>query len=520
MQESAFTLIHYYDLNALLFYINQLNSKSDNLTKVIEGNGEYKNETINHVKILHLIKERVDSKINEILPHPKRIKRGLINGLGSIFKSISGNLDASDGERYDKLINQLQSNQEKLANNIDQQNAISLNIVKQFNETVHKISTNEKMLENKINEIYTYIKHSQGHALIIKDYLNQLTNLYEIINALLQDVENSISFSRLNMMHPSIIQTNDLYKELGKIEQHLVNRTLPLKVTLQNTFILQSLIDVECYTLNNKITYVLKIPIVHQYYLNYYHLFSVPTYIESQFKAIIPRNKYLIKNELYYTFENNPCKKVTPGYYICKQGRLQNITEDNPCEIQLLDNKNPSNCHRVQISINKLNLERIGDTNQFIGLLPRQESIKLTCNTREETIRLIGTYLFDIPINCQITTSLGTFTNEKPISTSQSILLPKIGIDQSQETPKFNIELENVRLDELHAIKSQILNNKANIKMDLMGQTPSLWTLLIYVLLIFTVIYICYKKLIVPRCVKKRNQESPATQLSEVQLPR
>ena len=50
----------------------------------------------------------------------KRIKRGLINGLGSIIKSISGNLDQNDAEKYDNLIDQLKNNQKILQNQNEQ----------------------------------------------------------------------------------------------------------------------------------------------------------------------------------------------------------------------------------------------------------------------------------------------------------------------------------------------------------------------------------------------------------------
>lgn len=43
-----------------------------------------------------------------------RNKRGLINVLGSVFKFVSGNLDASDGERYNAAIKELQTNQQNI----------------------------------------------------------------------------------------------------------------------------------------------------------------------------------------------------------------------------------------------------------------------------------------------------------------------------------------------------------------------------------------------------------------------
>lgn len=107
VQEFTYTLIHYYDLNPIILEINKLYIKSKNISETIIPNSEYLFETSNYFKILKLIQDRVETKIVEILPHPNRIKRGLINALGSVFKAVSGNLDASDGERYEKLIAEL-----------------------------------------------------------------------------------------------------------------------------------------------------------------------------------------------------------------------------------------------------------------------------------------------------------------------------------------------------------------------------------------------------------------------------
>ncbi|KAH1028266.1 hypothetical protein HUJ05_001640 [Dendroctonus ponderosae] len=64
--------------------------------------------------------------------------RGLINGIGSIFKTITGNLDASDGERYEKLITELQTNKKQINHAILRQNSLSLSVIKEFNKTVQQ----------------------------------------------------------------------------------------------------------------------------------------------------------------------------------------------------------------------------------------------------------------------------------------------------------------------------------------------------------------------------------------------
>lgn len=54
-----------------------------------------------------------------------RNKRGLVDALGSIIKSISGNLDQNDAINYNNAIKVLQENQNKII--LESNNHISLN---------------------------------------------------------------------------------------------------------------------------------------------------------------------------------------------------------------------------------------------------------------------------------------------------------------------------------------------------------------------------------------------------------
>lgn len=45
-----------------------------------------------------------------------RTKRGLINGLGSVIKDITGNLDFQDGEKINKILNHLEKKITKFTN--------------------------------------------------------------------------------------------------------------------------------------------------------------------------------------------------------------------------------------------------------------------------------------------------------------------------------------------------------------------------------------------------------------------
>lgn len=108
------------------------------------------------------------------------------------------------------MINQLQNNHNK-------QNLISTDIINKFDRTIQQISHNENVLQSKISQVVEQ-QPIKENAICIKDMLSQISNMYEVINSVLQDLENSLSFVKLNVMHPSIIKTTDLYNELLNLQ--------------------------------------------------------------------------------------------------------------------------------------------------------------------------------------------------------------------------------------------------------------------------------------------------------------
>lgn len=528
IQQYDHTLIHYFDLNPIILEINKLHIKSKNLSDIINKNQGYSHDNSNYIKILKFTKEKVESKLREIIPHPHRTRRGLINGLGSIFKAITGNLDASDGERYENLIKDIQNNQNKLSTNILKENSISLQIIDKFNQTVHEISHNEILLQSKINQIAAIVEQRsyRENSLYIKDIQNQLINMYEIINSILQDIETSILFAKLNIMHPSIIKTSQLYVELLKIQKELKLEQLPLEITLDNTLLFENLIKIECFILNNKITYLLHVPIMYPFTFDYYHLYSVPVFAKSQFKAIIPRNKYLLKNELYYIFQqDSPCIEIKPQYHICQKLDIQEIKEDSACEIQLLNAKLSSSttCQYTNIKISKPIIKQLEKSNQWIGLFPQHVICKLKCYQQEEITNLIGTYLFEIPAGCSLETPDQSIKNvQHSLNLKQPILFPDLNQEINiTHLPNITIHLEETKLDELQEIKTQIIQNQPDLYFGQVSHVPSSWTITIYALLVVIIGYQLVRKI---RDKYFKREEAKIEETGEapttVQLPR
>lgn len=83
---------------------------------------------------------------------PKRSRRGLFNGLGTIAKAITGNLDDNDGQQINRILGLFQNNQYNLEKQIEMQYTENNNIIQEFNNTVKNIEHNQQLVRIRINE--------------------------------------------------------------------------------------------------------------------------------------------------------------------------------------------------------------------------------------------------------------------------------------------------------------------------------------------------------------------------------
>ncbi|CAH2019537.1 unnamed protein product [Acanthoscelides obtectus] len=282
--KNCHSILYFYDVNLIITEVNDLKKKTENVAKLTRKYIEHYKHSANYLNVLYFLERKVDGKLNDIFPSTYetvpsfsvRIKRGLINGLGSIFKAITGNLDASDGEKCESLISDLQNDQNKLSEAINSQNTLSVELIDNFNKT-------------------------------------------------------------------------------------------------------------------------------------------------GLFKVVIPSGKYLVKNELYFAFAGDACTETVTKQYVCKELDLRRIKESNPCEVQLLVQKTPTTCREVEAVITEPVMKKLHDFGQWILLISNETTITLSCQEGQETVKVLGSYLAEIPVGCTLE------LNQEPISIgSQPIIFPNI----------------------------------------------------------------------------------------------
>jgi hypothetical protein len=298
-----------------------------------------------HVQFLDHIIKRLDNKFSEILLEtPGRSKRGVLNGLGSIWKTLTGNLDSSDGEYYDQCINKLEKDDREIQNLIKEQIQVTTSTIKNFNYTIQKLQIDEqtfnddlKIIEDEINKIEDNNYYFNNQLKLINT-CEQLLESLVLIESQVNDIIESITFAKLKVLHPSIIKPEYLLNQLSRKSQHLDHNNLPLHPSVYALPVLTNLVTLQAYQTNKRIVFILRIPLIEKEKYTLYHLYSIPTKDSKTnlFHTIIPESKYvaLSENNRQYLKINSieKCKDLQEETLLCSD-LIPFPYENPPCEV-------------------------------------------------------------------------------------------------------------------------------------------------------------------------------------------
>ena len=129
-----------------------------------------------------------------------RSKRGIVNGLGTIVKTLTGNLDAEDGRKYDELFERINKNMNLLQSQNFESISLNKRMISKFNTQLENIKHNERILKNQIIEIKKAIESNNNWRMITesKDALTQLILLTLNLKEMMSEIEHFLLRVRKN----------------------------------------------------------------------------------------------------------------------------------------------------------------------------------------------------------------------------------------------------------------------------------------------------------------------------------
>ncbi|KAL0831317.1 hypothetical protein ABMA28_002153 [Loxostege sticticalis] len=252
------------------------------------------------VRFRDIIKEY--SSITHLID--SRVKRSAwIGGIGTAMKQIFGTLDEDDAIKYDTAINHVQNNQKRLASLMKEHILVTTSALARYNDTLNKIKVNEANLNIAINKLSTELRNitKTTNNLLINSEINSIFTILEssllTLSFQVEDLTNSILFSSVNVLHPSVITPRQLYTELADNYRHLPNNfELAVDLNIDLIHVILSTSKLISYYINDKVMFVLQIPLVNP--RQFYMYNNVPLPIPhnairpDSFSVIVPSHKY------------------------------------------------------------------------------------------------------------------------------------------------------------------------------------------------------------------------------------
>lgn len=113
-------------------------------------------QTKNTLKTLENKLQQVNVRIKVVLPS-NRSKRRLLDGLGTVVKAISGNMDAEDQKRLDNQLKNIENNKQIIKDSIDTQIIVNNNLFETIENITKFINTEQTEIENYFNKAQNLI---------------------------------------------------------------------------------------------------------------------------------------------------------------------------------------------------------------------------------------------------------------------------------------------------------------------------------------------------------------------------
>lgn len=402
-----------------------------------------------------------------------RYKRGLIDGLGSVVKAITGNLDQEDARRFENQIREIRNYAVASERKNNQVVGLMRDFMNQYNDKLDKIRKNQEKLVEAISEI----NRIQSSTQAITIYSQIGTCLQQLYDRLLT-LENAITFSNLGQLHPSVVDPNYLIAELINV-QNEIEWQLAYSPSLRQIHQITKSITVKAYSTNETLNFILEVPLVTNHPYSLLHLYSIPNENNT---VLIPKNPYLILGSYEFAYPRERCLHITESDAICRHVEWQPLKRSEDCIAQLIQHEKPHNCSYAKVNYDNNIIQQIKE-NSWIIILKREEIIKSTCGNDVQYQRTTGVALVSVDNKCVVKIGDRTLrTHRRFINIQESIPLPK-----SYKIPNnftINIKLEDVQLDSLKDILQKAKEIKEPIYVPALSTRPSWSSVVLYIIII------------------------------------
>lgn len=382
------------------------------------------NDTVNPLAILISVNTlKYDSlshlvSANEPYKQTRRYKRGLINFGGKVLNFLFGTLDADDAKKYDEAFAAVEENEQQIYSYMQENIHVVQSTVHAFNDSIAKLNENEKKINEQLQKLNKLLYNHTKDIDELKngEKINSIFNLIESslmsVSNVLDTILNSILFAKTNILHPYVLTPSRLYEELLKSQINQEDIRFPVDLSLQTIHSIIDLSKLTAYYYNNKIVFVMKIPLVSYVKYNIYKNLPLPTprlqnHLDT-YVLIHPTKPYtaISDNRLNYALLDSvsDCQDVNDEYRICPLPSVLSTTNNPTCETKLMTDVTqtlPKMCES-RVIYGNINLWQKLNNGSYIYVQSKPNKLNVKCsgNTQTNDYTIQGTGILKLEKGC------------------------------------------------------------------------------------------------------------------------
>lgn len=369
-----------------LFFVN-----SSDLERSYQGLVNNSIAIVSHSKKLEdVVADRIFRKLLNNLDEIKqiinklgfiRIKRGIIDGLGTVIKFISGNPDANDLKIINDNLMHLNQTQKVAINKINELTSLA-------NHITSRLAKETEILNSNIFSTKDFLQNLQNQQDFRLMLENEVYQSDRFLNKLLM-IERTITLSWHDIPNLEIITTN----EIKDIYLYLSKTYSPKQVIPYDSIHpFRLLKGTRMKTIGSKdtITFLLQIPILKPYSGTYSKFYPIPN---NQDILIIPPKSYVIQMNQAELWTDEDCAMVNNFSLCLKQPTLENCstTSINQCN--------------TAKAVNNFKIIHLIRSNQILAVSKEPIQVVEDCHGILQSQSVQGRTLLDSPCSIIIGTS-------------------------------------------------------------------------------------------------------------------
>ncbi|XP_032664086.1 uncharacterized protein LOC116852645 [Odontomachus brunneus] len=390
---STWKIVIKVNLKTLDLRRDQLEEYLENTKKICDVQGFTSNTGKTCNNLYDIVKTRLNRtrlilnriyEIHSIIPNRRR---GLIDGIGMIAKSLFGTMDANDEKIINEQLQLLENKQETLKH-------VTTNQLKILNATIGHLEELEKTIQKNEKTIWdrlTQVSDLQTR-LVSQQYLDEhFTLLDAALNNLVQDQNDIITYLNNIKQGYLPIQITPIDNIISQIKEAAIrvpqNSHFPFRISTKNWLEIEKFITLSAYYQKGNIFTILNIPLITYPTYDIINVLPLPVHTKNDTFAWteITYNKIAINKETnsYLIIRDNDlqnCKKIS-DHYICGQGNpIYKIQADSPCEVHLyVTLEKTVKCNTKYILANHTVVIALKEKNAWLYSTRNEQNIYIQC---------------------------------------------------------------------------------------------------------------------------------------------